>query len=205
MDNIQFPVKMEFRLSLFTEIHIHDATGRLLAVVKEKFFSVRDEVRIFSDENKQHQIYGIKAKGFWEGALDWKAKRLIVRSDDTPVGALSAQGLRTLWGASYDVLDAQGLTEFTIKDDMPWLSLIEGALDVIPFVGDFVGMAFDYFVNPTFTITDSRGRRTARVHKHRSFFSRRFEIQQLRPMNGTEAELLVTSLIQLVLSERDRG
>ncbi|WP_315941261.1 hypothetical protein [Deinococcus sp. Marseille-Q6407] len=80
-----------------------DADGRLLATVKEKLLSVRDEVRIYADEAKREQLYTIKAKGFLAGAVDWKAQRLIVTADGRPVGALGAQGVRTLWGAAYDL------------------------------------------------------------------------------------------------------
>lgn len=205
LQNVTFPVQMEFRLSVRTEIRVTDAHGQLLAVVKEKLFSVRDEVRIYADEAKRQQLYSIKAKGFLAGAMDWKAQRLIVAENGRPVGALGSQGVRTLWGAAYDLTDGQGQARYTIRDDKPWMSLVENAVDAIPFVGNFLALGFDYLVNPTYTVRDTAGTEVARISKNRSLLSRRFTVRELRPIAGPDAELLLTGLIQLVLRERDRG
>ena len=205
LQSITFPVQMEFRLSIRTEIRVTDAGGRLLAVVKEKMFSVRDEVRIYGDEAKQQQTYSIKAKGFLAGMTDWNTKRLIVRADGSPVGALGAQGLRTMWSAQYDLLGPDGTLHATIRDDKPWMTVVEGAVDAIPFAGEVLGVAFDFLVNPTYTVRDSSGNEMARIHKKRSWFSRRFEVEALRPIPAADGELLILGLIQLVLLERDRG
>lgn len=202
---LTFPLTLEFKFSLFTELRVHDASGSLVAVVKEKTFSVRDEVRVYSDETRHTQTHAMKARGFMAGALDWKARRFITRADGTELGSLQAQGLRTLWGAAYDLLGPHGDARFTIRDDHPWLGVIEGLVDVIPFVGDLIAMGFDYLVNPTYTVTDASGQAAYRVHKKRSFLSRRFTIDELTPRSGEDDELVMLGLIQLVLRERERG
>ncbi|GHF83583.1 MULTISPECIES: hypothetical protein [Deinococcus] len=203
--HIQFPVSIDFKFSLFTEMRVTDAGGQLLAVVKEKKFSIRDEVKVYADESRRTQTHGIRAKGLLAGALDWKATRHIVRASGQPVGALQAHGMRTLWAASYDLQDASGRTAFTIRDDQPWLGVIEGVIDAVPFVGDVAGMAFDYLVNPTYTVTDAAGQPAYRVHKKRSFLSRRFRIEELHPRGGADDELVLLGLVQLILRERERG
>lgn len=208
--NLAFPLTITFKFSLLTELHVHDAGGNLVAVVKEKTFSVRDEVRVYSDETRQHQTHSMKAQGFMAGALDWKAKRLIRRTDgpagtSTEVGALQAQGMRTMWGASYDLIGPSGELRFTMRDDHPWLGIIEGLISAVPLVGDVIGMGFDYLVNPTYTVADSAGQPTYRVHKKRSVFSRRFTVQELRPSAPQDDELVLMGLIQLILRERERG
>ena len=50
--NLAFPLTITFKFSLFTELRVTDASGQLIAVVKEKTFSIRDEVRVFSDEGR---------------------------------------------------------------------------------------------------------------------------------------------------------
>lgn len=203
--NPTFPLTLEFKFSLLTELRVTDAEGRLVAVVKEKFFSVRDEVRVYSDEARRVQTHGIRAQGLMAGALDWRARRLIRRADGSPVGALQAQGMRTLWGASYELLGASGDLAFTLRDDHPWLSVLEGVIGAVPLVGDVVAAVFDYFVNPTYTVRDAAGEAAFRVRKRRSLFSRRFEVEALRPVRPEEGELVTLGLIQLVLRERERG
>lgn len=203
--SLQFPVQFEFKLSLFTELRVNDATGRLIAVVKEKKVSIRDEVRIFSDDSRRVQTHSIKAQGLLAGALDWKARRIIRRADGSVVGSLQAQGLRTMWGASYELLDATGLPAFTMRDDQPWLGVVEGLIDGIPFVGDFAGIAFDYLVNPTYTVTDTSSTPAYRIHKKRSWMSRRFTVEELRPKRDEEDELVLLGLVQLIMLERERG
>ena len=129
--NPTFPLTLEFRLSLLTELRVTDAQGRLVAVVKEKFFSIRDEVRVYADEGRQHQTHGIRALGLMAGALDWRARREIRRLDGPLVGSLQARGLRTLWAASYELLGPDDRPEFTILDDQPWMSVVEGVFDVM--------------------------------------------------------------------------
>ncbi|MPY67076.1 hypothetical protein F8S09_10295 [Deinococcus sp. SDU3-2] len=203
--NPAFPLTLEFKFSLLTELRVTDAEGRLVAVVKEKFFSVRDEVRVYSDETRQVQTHGIRAQGRMAGALDWRARRLIRRLDGTPVGALQAHGVRTLWGASYELYGAEDDLAFTMRDDHPWMSVVEGVIGAVPLVGDLVAAGFDYLVNPTYTVSDAAGEPAFRVRKRRSLFSRRFEVEALRPARPEEGELVTLGLIQLVLRERERG
>jgi hypothetical protein len=203
--NLAFPLAITFKFSLFTELRVTDASGQLIAVVKEKTFSIRDEVRVFSDEARRHQTHSMRARGLLAGALDWKARRVIVRADGAEVGALQAQGLRTLWAAGYDLLGPDGQTRFTIRDDQPWLAVIEGVIDAVPLIGDVIAAGFDYLVNPTYTVTDAGGTAAFRVRKRRSVFSRRFEIEELRPAQSGEEELVLLGLIQLILRERERG
>ena len=75
----------------------------------------------------------------------------------------------------------------------------------MPLVGDVVAAVFDYFVNPTYTVRDAAGTPAFRVRKRRSLFSRRFEVEALRPVRPEEGELVTLGLIQLVLRERERG
>ncbi|WP_309569656.1 hypothetical protein, partial [Deinococcus sp.] len=202
---LTYPLTLEFKFSLFTELRVHDASGQLIAVVKEKTFSVRDEVRVYSDETRQRQTHTMKAQGFLAGALDFKARRFITRADGHEVGSLQAQGLRTMWAASYDLLSPGGEPRFTLRDDQPWLGVIEGLIDVVPLVGDVISAGFNYLVNPTFTVTDTAGLPAYRVHKKRSFLSRRFTIEELQPRQDADEELVLLGLIQLVLRERERG
>ncbi|MFC4639944.1 hypothetical protein [Deinococcus hohokamensis] len=203
--NFTFPLNIEFRFSLFTELRVTDAHGELVAVVKEKTFSIRDEVRVYADEERRHQTHGIRARGLMAGALDWRARREIRRINGQEVGALQAQGMRTLWGASYELLGPGGETRFTIRDDHPWLGVIEGLISAVPVVGDLVAMGFDYLVNPTYTVSDAAGQPAYRVHKKRSVFSRRFTVDDLRPGQPQDDELVLLGLVQLVLRERERG
>lgn len=191
--SLQFPLNLEFKISLFTELRAHDAHGTLLAVVKEKKFSIRDEVRVFSDEARQQQTHTIKADGMLAGALDFTAKRMITRFDGQTIGAVQAQGLRTLWAAGYEVYDQAGQQRFHIKDDVPWLSIID-----LPFIAD-------YFINPTYTVSDSSGRPVYKVKKQRSMMSRKFTIEALGNQQSTDDELLLLGMIQVILRERQRG
>lgn len=203
--NPTFPLTLEFRFSLLTELRVTDANGQLVAVVKEKLLSIRDEVRVYADEARRVQTHGIRAQGLMAGALDWRARRLMRRTDGSEVGALQAQGLRTLWGASYELLGPDGRQEFTIRDDHPWMNVVESVIGAVPFIGDLIAMGFDYLVNPTYTVTDAAGQPAFRVRKRRSVFSRRFVVEELRPVRPQEAELVVLGLVQLVLRERERG
>ncbi|ADV66304.1 hypothetical protein [Deinococcus maricopensis] len=195
-----FPVTLTFKFSLFTEVRVEGAQAQLLAVVKEKKFSLRDEVRVFADEARTQLAYTIRA----DGVLDWRATRRVRDAHGRELGALRAQGLRTALGARYDILGPDGQVAFTLADDHPWLGVLEGVIGAVPIIGDFVAVGFDYLVNPTYTVRDAAGTPAYRVRKRRSLFARRFVIEALTPP-ASEAELVVLALVQLVLRERERG
>ncbi|MFD1731693.1 hypothetical protein ACFSC4_12445 [Deinococcus malanensis] len=94
--NPVFPLNIDFKFSLFTELRVTDASGRLIAVVKEKTFSIRDEVRVYADEERRVQTHAMRARGLMAGALDWRARRELRRVDGSEVGALQAQGAHAL-------------------------------------------------------------------------------------------------------------
>ncbi|MFD1731692.1 hypothetical protein ACFSC4_12440 [Deinococcus malanensis] len=85
------------------------------------------------------------------------------------------------------------------------MSVVEGLIGAVPVVGDLVAMGFDYLVNPTYTVADIGGQPAYRVHKKRSFLSRRFTVEELRPGQPQDEELMLLGLVQLVLRERERG
>ncbi|WP_045233989.1 hypothetical protein [Deinococcus pimensis] len=200
LEGVPYPLTVTFKiLALSPELTLHDASGRLLMVVKEKLLSLREGTTVYADLDKRVPLYRFRA----DRVLNLRAVRHITRADTgEAVGAVRAQGLRTLWGARYEVTDARGDVVMHVREDNPWIKVIDGLVDEIPIVGPIVGM----FINPTYTMSDVEGRAARRIVKKRSFVERRFTMESAGPLPaGASEELAALALVQVVLLERDRG
>ena len=62
MQDIQFPVQFEFKIStLANDFKATDANGKMIAYVRQKMFKLKEDIQIFSDESKTKVNYRIKA------------------------------------------------------------------------------------------------------------------------------------------------
>lgn len=195
-----YPLVVTFKiLALSPELTLHDASGALRMVVKEKLISLREGTTVYADLDKRTPLYKFRA----DRILNLRAVRHITRADTgEAVGAVRSMGLRTLWGARYEVVNASGDVVLTVREDNPWIKLVDGLVDEIPIVGPLVGM----LINPTYTMYDTAGGSVRRIAKKRSFVERRFTMEETGPLPPhVEEELAELALVQVVLLERDRG
>lgn len=195
-----YPLVVTFKiLALSPELTLHDASGALRMVVKEKLISLREGTTVYADLDKRTPLYKFRA----DRIMNLRAVRHITRADTgEAVGAVRSMGLRTLWGARYEVVTASGDVVLTVREDNPWIKLVDGLVDEIPIVGPLVGM----LINPTYTMYDTAGGAVRRIVKKRSFVERRFTMEEAGPLPPhVEEELAELALVQVVLLERDRG
>ena len=104
---------------------------------------------------------------------------------------------RSIWRATYDVLDSAGTEVGRIYEENPWTRLIDTVLGgFIPFVG--------YFINPAYLV-DLRGNTVLRMKKERAVFERRFTVGKRAEFTDADEDLLLPGLIMAMLLERGRG
>lgn len=197
---LQYPLTLSFKIvALAPQIFVRDAAGREILYVKQKLLKLKEKVRVFSDSSQSQQAYEINADRW----LDWNARYTFTDSMGQVVGAISRQGMRSLWKATYEIQDATGQTIFLIEEANPWAKVIDGFLGEIPIVGLFTG----YFVHPKYDVKRAgSGQPALHVSKHRSFLESRFEIENTGgPLAAHEEVPAVLGLLMMVLLERQRG
>ncbi len=202
---LSYPLLVKFPLmTLSPELHLEDASGRTLLCFKQKMFTLREATTVFADVAKTQPLYTIKA----DRIIGMGAKHLVKRMDGTDFASFENDGWGSLWRARYFVKDAQGQTIFHVKEENPWVSVVDGLagmLDEIPLIGGILGMAVTYFVNPTYVMEDSYSKPRYRVRKQRSIFERRFTLEAIDAVPEEWEEFSLLALMQLVQLQRREG
>ncbi|WP_157448896.1 hypothetical protein [Deinococcus peraridilitoris] len=189
-----------FRLvTLSPELQVTDAKGETLMQVKQKLLTLREDTTVFADAEKTRPLYRMKA----DRVMGFRAVHRITRlRDEQVIGAVRAVGLRSLWSARYDVTDAQDREVLTIREENPWIKVIDGLIDEIPVIGWIAGM----FINPSYLMLNTAGETVFRIRKRRSLVERRFILEPVTPPDpALDPDLVVLALIETVLLERERG
>ena len=109
--------------------------------------------------------------------------------------------MRSIWKATYFILDAFDNQKYKVQEENAWVKIIDGFFTEIPILGIFTG----YFFNPTYIVHDNNGKEIYRLKKMPSFFGRKFQLDQINDIADEDETLVVLSLMMMVLLERAKG
>jgi len=200
---LSYPVKMTFKLlALAPQISVRDASGAEVMYVRQKLLKLKEEINVFSDESQSRRTYGIKA----DRILDWSARYHISDDVGRNLGAVKRHGARSLWRASYDVLNGDQV-EFQIREESAFVRLMDAFFGELPILGMFSGYVFNpvYLASRADALNDPGGL-VMRMVKKPSLLERNFYIEKADPgLTAAEEERLLLSLFMLTLLERARG
>jgi hypothetical protein len=194
---MNFPLDLRFKLvAIAPQISVTDAAGTLVLHVKQQAFKLKESVTVFGDAEQTRPLYRIAA----DRVLDISAQYRIDDERGTPLGVLSRQGMRSLWRAHYDV-QRGGVPLLTIREENPWVKVLDGLLGEIPIVGLFSG----YVLHPGYRVASPQGSAVMRAVKQPAFFEARYTIERLQALSPADETLIVLALVMLLLLERGRG
>jgi hypothetical protein len=193
----QYPLTLSFKLIVIApQIKVTDSAGETILYVRQKALALREDVRIFADEQQQQQLFQVNADRW----LDWSANYWVRTVDGEPLGSIRRHGMRSLWKATYDVSGADEQPAATIHEESAWVKVLDGLVGEIPIAGAILSM----FVNPAYLV-DVNGQTVLRMQKEPAFFEGKFTIHRLADFGQRDESLLVNSLLMTVLLERSRG
>ena len=194
---LNYPLELGFKIvTIGTRVRVTDAAGRQIAYVRKKKFKLKEDVRVYEDEDQQNLLFRIKA----DRVVDFGATYAISGPDGRPLGAVKQRGMRSLWKSTYEVSDPLGKDIAVIHEENPFVKVLDSLAEAIPFADALGGL----FFNPAYLV-DLRGESVLRMKKERSVFESRFRLDRLGDFSEEEEELLLASLIMTLLLERDRG
>ena len=198
---LKFPLTLRFKIvSLASKVSVRDATGRELLYVHQKLLKLKESITAYSDAGRTRALFRISA----DRVMDFRARYEFTDAAGKPHGAVTRQGARSLWRATYDVyLDGTEKPRLRIREERPWVKLLDSVLGEIPVFGILTG----YFLNPTSQVVDvATGKLAYRVAKRRALFESRFLVDRLAGVAGEAAELaVVLAIVTVTLLERSRG
>jgi hypothetical protein len=198
MKDIEFPVKFQFKISTFSnDFTATDATGDIVAYVKQKMFKLKEDINIYADESKQRINYTIRADRW----LDFSAAYSFYDADGTEIGKIVRKGWRSFWKAEYQIIDQFEKEQYTVREEKGWVKVVDSLMGEIPFLGLLTG----YFFNPTYLLKNMEGKEIVRLSKEASFFGRNFELTKLSEIDNDDDDRIMLGLMMMILLERRRG
>ena len=195
----QFPLTMSFKfLAIAPTITIYDATGRVLLVVRQQIFRIREQVEVFADTARTQKVAHISA----DRIIDWSARYSFIESNGNPIGATGRKGFKSLWRAHYEVFNPGDTSpDFGIREGNPMAKVMDGLVGSIP----VVGLLSLYLFHPKYVATRTNGTPAMSVSKVPAFLEGRFIIERLGPATDRETLNLILAFLMLTLLERRRG
>jgi len=183
-------------VTIGTRISIKDATGRQVAYVRKKKLKLKEDVRVYEDENQSRLLFRMKA----DRMLDFSARYAISGPDGRPIGAVGRRGMKSLWSSAYVLVDAYDTEAGSIREENPWTKVLDSVMESLP-LGDALG---GLFFNPAY-LAELYGRDVLRIQKQPSVLESSFRIEKLADFSEDEEDLLLAGIVMMVLLERDRG
>jgi uncharacterized protein YxjI len=194
---LQYPLDLSFKIvAINPQVRMTDASGRLVAYVKQKAFRLREDVTIFADEAQTQPLYRIQANRI----LDFNAAYTITTPYGQPIGQVRRPGLRTIWKAHYSIADVNGNEIGLIHEENAWVKVMDALFGELPFVGILSG----YLFNPAYLV-DVRGQTVLYMKKQPAFFEGKFTIEQRGQMHEQDEPAVISSIIMALMMERARG
>jgi hypothetical protein len=198
MKNITYPLKFTFKIGTFSnDFVITDSNGSKLSYVRQKLFKLKEDIICYEDETKSNILYKIKANKW----LDYSATYIFSDKNDIEIGKVARKGRKSLWKATYEILNNSDINDFTIREENPWAKVFDAFLGEVPVLGLFTG----YLFNPKYLVINAQDQQILRLKKEGSFFGRKFSLEKLGEFSDQDQERIILSLMMMVLLERRRG
>jgi len=112
-------------IALTGRFRFYDPMGNLVMFSEQKMFRLREDIRVFSDENKTQEVLSIKARQI----MDFSAAYDVVDTAmNQKVGALRRKGWRSMLRDEWEVLDANDNVKGLLFEDSVGLALLRRLL-----------------------------------------------------------------------------
>ncbi len=194
---MEYPLELSFKIiSLGPQLSVTDANGGLVFYVKQKLFKLKEEVTVFADVQQARPLYKINA----DRVLDISARYNFRDINGVDLGSVKREGMKSLWRAHYNIFEGDTHT-MTIREENPWVKVLDGLVSQIPIVGLFSG----YFLHPAFLVSRADGATAMRLEKQPAFFESKFTITKQVQLDESWELRVLLSLLMMILLERGRG
>jgi uncharacterized protein YxjI len=126
-------------LALTGKFRLYDPNDNLVLFCQQKMFKLKEDIRIYSDENKTQELLYIKARQI----LDFSATYDVVDSQsDTKVGVLRRRGFRSMIRDEWQVLDAYDQPMGILLEDNMSRALLRRFI-----LGKLLPQSYDLLIN----------------------------------------------------------
>ncbi len=199
MTNLKFPINFVFNIGTFSnDFTATDTNGHVVAYVRQKMFKLKEDIIIYDNESKTKENFRIRADKWIDFSTAYSITDLNTKEE---IGKVARKGWRSIWKASYQLIDQHQKLQYNINEDSPWVKVFDSIIGEIPIVGFFTG----YFFNPTYSVTNLKGEVIAKLKKEASFTGRKFTVEKVKTTDNDDDQRIVLGLMMMILLERRRG
>ncbi len=194
---MEYPLELSFKvMAMSPQIRVTDAGGKLLFYVKQKPFKLKEAVTVFADEPMTQPLFKINA----DRVLDFSARYHFSTTSGVHLGSVKREGIKSLWKSHYEIFEGDTHV-MSIREEDPWVKVLDGLFMAIPIVGLFGGLVF----NPAFLVSRPDGTVVMRLAKQPDLFESKFTISKQAALDEEQELRALLSMIMMTLLERTRG
>jgi uncharacterized protein YxjI len=188
-----YPLNLSFKVLAFNpQVTVTDASGQTILYVKQKALAFKEDIKVYSDKTMSVQLFQINANKL----IDFSAKYTIKKADGSPIGTIQREGMKSLWKATYNLLNSSDQKVGVIHEQNPWLRILDNLASNIPFLS--------MFINPSYLI-DMGDQNKLVLKKMPAFMEGKFSLTKTGDFTDQEEQLMINSIIMMTLLERMRG
>ena len=108
-------------IALTGKFRFYDPMGNLVMFSEQKMFRLREDIRVYADEEKTREVLSIKARQI----MDFSAAYDVVDTEmNQKVGALRRKGFRSLFRDEWEVLDENDNVKGLLFEDSMGLAML---------------------------------------------------------------------------------
>ena len=115
--------------------------GDLVAYAQQKRVTLREKMRFYSDEQKQHELFGFRA----EKVLDVHGKYFVEDDENNAIGSFGKVFKKSLLNSTWNILD-DDTPIITISETNKVLAVVRRVLGFLPIIGDFADIIMIFFL-----------------------------------------------------------
>jgi uncharacterized protein YxjI len=128
-------------IALTGKLRFYNPSGQVVLFSEQKMFKLREDIRVFSDEQKSQEVLAIKARQI----IDFSAAYDVIDSaSGVKVGALRRKGLKSILKDEWEVLDPSDNVIGLCYEDNMQLALLRRLL-----LGNLLPQNYDVSVGET--------------------------------------------------------
>lgn len=171
-------------------IHLRAPDGRLLAFSRQKAFRLKEDIRVFTDEEMTDPLLNIQAQSI----IDFGASYRVTDARTGELyGSLRRKGFSSMLRDHWEILDPAGAVRGQVREDSAWKAIVRRLND---FVALLLPQAYDVIID---------GKVVATMRQDYNVFAPKIHIDLSGDGGGLPRPLAVATVILLLAIEGKQG
>lgn len=196
---MRYPLDLRFKIAaIASQIYVTDADGNQIFYIKQKLFKLKENIEIFTDNNKSQKLYTVKA----DRIIDFSPEFALWDASERLVGSVKRFGKKSIWKSTYEIKIGESL-QLTVKETNPWAKVMDVLLGEIPLLGLLSGYVF----HPHYAVTNHQGQNVGSLQKMPAFLESKYTLDKdtLANFDENASNAFAALMMVVVLRERLRG